>query len=111
MLVTQSMWDPGRNMDPLIFLNDMNLTCYFKGGYASKDIKKLFSLIVKVADFCCSLRYTFLYHAEISRLCEMPAVADITPNIMPSIFYGYDCHMHFLCNVKARSDIIALHTH
>ncbi len=58
--------------------------------FTFEDIKELPRRVVIMRHFCAASRDTFLNHAHVITLEQMPAIADITPNVMFRIFNGND---------------------
>ena len=92
-------------METFVWMNFMDYTANFKCGYARKNIKELFCLIVEVADFRRSAWHPFLDYAEIAGCCKMPSVAVASPRIMLSVFNRDDCHVSFLFITRGRRGV------
>src|SRR5215211_4665450 len=84
------MFDLRSNLYPMAFLQNDYLIFNHHFPFSLENIKELSGPFMIVHNFRASRRDTFLDHAHIIALKQMPAITDLTPDIVFRIFDGND---------------------
>ena len=78
------MADARGNVDPLISYERHRVTLHFNGRDTRQHIEELVSFLVCMGYFAATRRNALLNDAELRKIEEPPAIADVTPGIVLS---------------------------